>query len=1461
MNLKNKRAVVIAVMALFMLFTIFEPLSLSALSETIVSTDESSEPIDQEKQVDDEEIEASNEELPPDNNESSLSKMKAVFASTRVVETDQTWFTFSGNTITGYSSDTSAPKDIVIPSTYEKNGTTYEVTAIGNSAFSGHQLNSVVFNDNLKTIGNSAFANNAEIKSVIIPNSVTSIGSSAFSGCTGLTSATLSENLTSIPDRLFYEAQLASITIPKKVKTIGTYAFYKNNLSTVNLPSSIESIGSSAFRINPLTSITIPEGIKSIESGTFASCSNLNSIQLPSTLTTIGSEAFYMCSQLSSITIPDSVTTIGSSAFSLTKLEEIVLSSSISSIGNNAFLTNSLLKIKFKNKKINEIANAPWGASKAQIYWQSDDNTPFYFKNGIIYGFKPLDHESIPSDITNGNKTANIPAQINGVNVTQIAASAFSSTPLTSVSFPDTLTTIGSSSFYGCNLREVTLGNNVTTVGASAFGSNRNLALVNFGSGIRSIGTNVFSFTTSGIKIKLESKEVNSISGSPWGANNAQIYWKSDDNSCFYYEKSTGTLLGFKPLDHASSSEHTQTNEHTIANIPRQIDGVTIKKIANNAFQGVSITSLTLPDTITTIGKNAFSQTKLINLDIPSSVTSAGRNCFAMIDTLNYVNIPGSLRVLPENMFYSSGTATMSITLNEGIEEIGNAAFLYSDLASIQLPNSLETIGAESFASTNLTSITIPINVKNLGKSTFYNCSKLTTVNLPRNITSIPEKMFSQCISLKSIVIPNTVTSLGNNSFEKTGLSSINFPESLSFIGNYAFSETKLEEIKIPDKVITLGSSTFSKCEQLVSVSLPNTLQEIGSSCFEGDTYLKDINLPESLKNIGSNAFKNCTNITKLDLKEGLESIGSNSINGTNITELELPSTVKTMNTTSLTGYKGTKLLVRQPRASSSIASSQPWGSGVARENIFYQGEYTEFNVEVVYSQDYNTATIHLDVSAMTGSVIKTITLPDGTVINNVDTNTYSLTFEVNMNDSYTFSATSNSGDSRSVDVVVDGIIYAVLEAQDFTITASEVSSLTTAKIIEKANAKGTNNLTGANLNVNVMTSLSSIKNALTGPDMSVQVLLSVNVSLPDGSGQTKVEKTINIYTAKEFSVTFLDWNNTVLKAGNVFEGDNAVPPSDPTRKGYTFTGWDKSLENIVENTTFTAQYTQNKYIVKYDTGGAYPSSLPDKTVTWEEDNLLPSTELSKAYYTFSNWFVPGLRLKITNTTKYSDLVEDDDSIMFVAMQAKWTPIPYTLKFDANGGSGPQKEDITFNVEKNTINVGTHALYKEGCTFAGWNTKADGSGISVASNADYTPVLANTTLYAQWKEQGPSYYIAIPKNIRLENEKNSDYASTINSISIIDAAVTEGTMPNKAIEIFSDTLITLTNNENSDIYKVEVLNANGDKYSDNSQPLMTLNNTSEIEKTKNFQLRTPKNLKNKRSTYQGVMRFTIRFGG
>ncbi len=165
--------------------------------------------------------------------------------------------TYEGTGAEGYGYS-NLSGDLVIPESVTY-GTTYSVTTISDSAFSGCTgLTSVTIPNSVTTIGEGAFHGCSGLTSVTIPNSVTTIGSSAFEGCTGLT----------------------SVTIPNSVTTINYAAFYG---------------------CTGLTSVTIPNSVTSIGVGAFNGCSSLTSVTLGKSVTTIGTGAFYGCTGLTSI--------------------------------------------------------------------------------------------------------------------------------------------------------------------------------------------------------------------------------------------------------------------------------------------------------------------------------------------------------------------------------------------------------------------------------------------------------------------------------------------------------------------------------------------------------------------------------------------------------------------------------------------------------------------------------------------------------------------------------------------------------------------------------------------------------------------------------------------------------------------------------------------------------------------------------------------------------------------------------------------------------------------------------------------------------------------------------------------------------------------------------------------------------------------------------------------------------
>ena len=204
----------------------------------------------------------------------------------------QAQFTFTTNngaiTITSYTGTDGA---VVIPST--TNG--YPVTDIGDYAFSGSGMASVVIPSSILRIGNFAFSScNSLTNSVTIPDSVTYIGSYAFSYCANLVSVIIPKTVTGMGRLLCLgSTNLQAITVdaqnPTYISSVDGVLFDKSQTlllecpggkaGSYTMPDSVTSIVGDAFRscVN-LISITVGKNVTSVYSWAFASCSNLTAV-------------------------------------------------------------------------------------------------------------------------------------------------------------------------------------------------------------------------------------------------------------------------------------------------------------------------------------------------------------------------------------------------------------------------------------------------------------------------------------------------------------------------------------------------------------------------------------------------------------------------------------------------------------------------------------------------------------------------------------------------------------------------------------------------------------------------------------------------------------------------------------------------------------------------------------------------------------------------------------------------------------------------------------------------------------------------------------------------------------------------------------------------------------------------------------------------------------------------------
>ena len=180
--------------------------------------------------------------------------------------------------------------------------------------------------------------------------------------------------------------------------------------------------------------------------------------------------------------------------------------------------------------------------------------------------------------------------------------------------------------------------------------------------------------------------------------------------------------------------------------------------------------------------------------------------------------------------------------------------------------------------------------------------------------------------------------------------------------------------------------------------------------------------------------------------------------------------------------------------------------------------------------------------------------------------------------------------------------------------------------------------------------------------------------------------------------------------------GTEITVPADPTRKGYTFKGWDKEIPETMpaENITVKAQWETNQYTIAFDTNGG--SEIAPITQDYGTEITAPDNPTRKGY-TFKGW-----DKEIPETMPAENMT----------VKAQWEINQYTITFDTNGGS----EIAPITQDYGTEITAPDNPTRKGYTFKGWDREIP-----------KTMPAENITITARWKDtEKPTGEIIIGTN-------------------------------------------------------------------------------------------------------------------
>ena len=711
------------------------------------------------------------------------------------------------------------------------------------------------------------------VNAVIVEDGITSIGSSVFSYMPNLKTVTIGDTVTTIGSEAFYNCSgLRTVTIGKGIKTINSYAFGScSALETVTIDNyeMLVSLGNNAFpstaTVTYKSTAGEAEALQSWEIGTQDETDATATLYTDGRLVISGQGGIktggWNKAAVKAIEIQDGITSIPGSAFyEYTALESVQLGEGISTIPNYAFYGCTALREIVLPDSVTNI-----------------DEFAFC-------GCSALETVSFPK------------------NLTSIGYSAFENcASLREVNLPDSVSTIGSCSFYNCSsLREVVIPDRVTTIGYSAFENAASLEKLTVGKGVRSIDSSAFANCYG-----LKELHWNVPAYETFASNSAVFAAAGRDSGGFDLYLGAGVQKIPAYMFYSSSS--AAGNEVNLLHVYNGSDclqsvgsfafyrclnlssialGQALTWIGDGAFNTCpSLTDITLPESLSTIGRKAFFRSGLTRLETWGTLTSIGEQAFdecgsgftlvGFADT--YAQTYAAENGIPFTPYAAENTAALTVHGNSSLMDyvrslktlVGRRISLagFSDSAQIEM---------DRYASNkNLTGW----NTQPDGSGTAYEKNAQVTLNGDMDLYAqweeVPVRTVAsgQCGANVTWTLDNrgTLTISGTGAMYNQGcqrtvwwsyrdkIYSVVVDEGVTAVGGESFCGCcNLKTATLADSVTSIGIWAFENCSALEAVYCGTDLQTVQGSSFAGCLGLKDIWFYGAVSSIANNAFSGC---------------------------------------------------------------------------------------------------------------------------------------------------------------------------------------------------------------------------------------------------------------------------------------------------------------------------------------------------------------------------------------------------------------------------------------------------------------------------------------------------------------------------------------------------------------------------------------------------------------------------